>query len=104
MRATVNIIGPDGELVLAGAEVPTDWPQEFLDSLAASGGTEPDAEAVPEPVGTVAFNADTQLPQPAPEPLAPPEEGAEEVVTEPDVVEEPEPVVEPRGKRRKGGG
>lgn len=36
---SVNCHGPKGALVLAGEPVPTDWPDELVDALSASGGT-----------------------------------------------------------------
>lgn len=38
--AAVNIIGPEGELIVAGMAVPEDWPPELLESLVATGGAE----------------------------------------------------------------
>lgn len=38
MKAAVNVIGPDGQLVIAGNDIPDDWPDDFRQSLVATGG------------------------------------------------------------------
>lgn len=38
LKAVVNVIGPSGELTLAGDEIPADWPEKFRRSLYESGG------------------------------------------------------------------
>lgn len=38
LKASVNIHGPNGELVKAGEEIPDDWPEEFVESLKKTGG------------------------------------------------------------------
>ena len=38
LKANVNIVGPNGELVKAGDEIPEDWDEEFVQSLKDTGG------------------------------------------------------------------
>lgn len=40
LLAKVNIHGPNGELVKAGEEIPSDWPDDFIKSLKETGGAE----------------------------------------------------------------
>ena len=40
LLAKVNVHGPNGELVKAGEEIPSDWDEEFVKSLKESGGAE----------------------------------------------------------------
>lgn len=42
--AAVNIIGPVGELILAGQPLPDDWPTELVESLVDTGGAEEEDE------------------------------------------------------------
>lgn len=43
MKAAINVIGPNGELVTAGNPIPDDWPNDVRASLLATGGAEPEA-------------------------------------------------------------
>ena len=44
--AAVNIIGPDGVLLLAGQPIPDRWHDDYVDSLVESGGATHDAPKV----------------------------------------------------------
>lgn len=39
-KAKLNIIGPNGELVKDGDELPDDWPEEFVADLVKGGAVE----------------------------------------------------------------
>lgn len=36
--AKVNVIGPDGQHVAKGADIPAEWPTEFVEALVTTGG------------------------------------------------------------------
>lgn len=42
--ALVNVIGPDGLLLVAGQPIPQDWPSEILECLLETGGAQADPD------------------------------------------------------------
>lgn len=40
LRAKLNVVGPSGELIRKGNEIPEDWDEEFRQSLLKGGAAE----------------------------------------------------------------